>query len=206
MKLDCIVIQFARFPKLGGVKTRLHPELGKEGCLPFYLELVRHVHDQVKQSGLFHVIALDDTGTDPLMNELMKTTPMILQYGNDLGERMHNAIAWGLTKANKVIVIGSDCVVLNQAHLKSVVNELEDHSHVFIPAEDGGYVLVAATQSYGDIFTDIEWGTNIVMDKTKAAIMAGNKKAAYLPLLWDVDRPEDYRRLLEQFPNWPNLN
>jgi rSAM/selenodomain-associated transferase 1 len=205
MKLDCIVIQFARFPTLGGVKTRLHPELGKEGCLALYLQLLKHVHDQVQQSDLFHVISLDGTGNHPLVNSLMEMTPMILQQGGDLGERMFNAIEWGLTKANKVIIIGSDCAVLNQSHLNAVKDALNDHSHTFIPAEDGGYVLVGATESYRDIFENIEWGINTVMEKTKQAIESGNKKAAYLPLLWDVDRPEDYHRLLDCYPNWPEL-
>lgn len=206
MKLDCVVIQFARFPKLGGVKTRLSPELGDKGCLKVYLELLKHVHSQVNNSGIFHVVALDATGNDPLVNTLMADTPMILQKGNDLGEKMHNAIEWGLARANKVIIIGSDCVVLEPNHLTEVSSALNDHSHVFIPAEDGGYVLVAAIESYSNIFKNIEWGTSEVMAKTKKALAAGNKKAAYLPPLWDVDRPEDYLRLLAHYPSWPNVD
>jgi rSAM/selenodomain-associated transferase 1 len=204
MKLDCIVIQFARLPELGKVKTRLHPELGEVGCLVLHRELVAHVHNRVKNSGLFHVLALDAMGSEDLINQLARNTPVIVQHGDDLGARMHNAIEWGLTQANKVIIIGSDCVVLNESHYQQVSQQLNNNSHVLIPAEDGGYVLVAATESFKSMFMDINWGTSEVMEKTKQALVAGNKKAAFLPLLWDVDVSEDYHRLLKTYPNWPD--
>jgi glycosyltransferase A (GT-A) superfamily protein (DUF2064 family) len=102
-----------------------------------------------------------------------------------------------------VIIIGSDCAVLNKGHYDQVTELLNDNSHVFIPAEDGGYVLVAATESYPLIFSDIRWGTSEVMEKTKQVLQSGNKKAAYMPPLWDVDVAADYHRLLQRFPNWP---
>jgi hypothetical protein len=40
------------------------------------------------------------------------------------------------------------------------------------------------------------------MEKTKQALQSGNKKATYMPLLWDVDIAADYHRLLQVFPNW----
>ncbi len=204
MKLDSIIIQMARFPELGCVKTRLNPELGEQGSLNLYLQLLRHVHDQAQQSQFTHVVALDKFGDHFLVNELAKQTAMILQQGDDLGERMFHAINWGLTLAYKVILIGSDCVVLNGGHFNQVIRALDDHSHAFIPAEDGGYVLVAATEAYEPIFKDIEWGTEVVMDKTKKALELGDKKAAYFSPLWDVDVAEDYHRLCSLYPNWPN--
>jgi rSAM/selenodomain-associated transferase 1 len=203
MKLDCIVIQFARLPELGKVKTRLHPELGEEGCLVLHRELVAHVHNHVKSSGLFNVLALDAMGSEDLINQFAKNTPVIVQYGDDLGARMHNAIEWGLTRAHKVIIIGSDCVVLNKSHYEQVSAMLNHNSHVLIPAEDGGYVLVAATESFKPMFMDINWGTSEVMEKTKQALITGNKKAAYMPLFWAVDVAEDYHRLIAAFPTWP---
>ena len=204
MKLDSIIIQMARFPELGCVKTRLNPELGEQGSLNLYLQLLRHVHDQAQQSQFTHVVALDKFGDHFLVNELAKQTAMILQQGDDLGERMFHAINWGLTLAYKVILIGSDCVVLNGGHFNQVIRALDDHSHAFIPAEDGGYVLVAATEAYEPIFKDIEWGTEVVMDQTKKALELGDKKAAYFSPLWDVDVAEDYHRLRSLYPNWPN--
>lgn len=206
MKLNCIVIQMARFPKLGHVKTRLNPELGEEGSLNLYLQLLRCVHNQALQSPYANVLALDTLGDHCLVNELAQQTPVILQQGDDLGARMFNAIKWGLKRAHKVIVIGSDCVVLNGDHFDQVIRALDDHSHAFIPAEDGGYVLIAATQAYEPIFKDIVWGTGEVMEKTKHALGLGDKKAAYFSPLWDVDVAEDYHRLLRVYPNWPSLD
>jgi rSAM/selenodomain-associated transferase 1 len=203
MNLDCIVIQFARLPELGKVKTRLQPELGKEGCLNLHKQLMTYVHNNIKVSNYFQILALDTMGSEASINQLATETPVILQQGDDLGAKMHNAIEWGLTKAKKVIIIGSDCAVLNKGHYDQVVRLLTDNSHVFIPAEDGGYVLVAATESYPAAFSGINWGTSEVMEKTKQALQSGNKKATYMPLLWDVDVAADYHRLLQTFPNWP---
>lgn len=203
MKLDCIIIQFARLPELGTVKTRLQPELGELGCFELHQQLLKNVHDQVKLSGYFQVLSLNKLGSDKFVDHIALDTPLILQKGDDLGAKMHNAIDWGLTKANKVIVIGSDCAVLNANHIKQVADELNTHSHVLIPAEDGGYVLVAAKESYAPMFKDIKWGTGEVFEKTQYALHVGNKKAAYMPLLWDVDRAEDYKRLLKTYNNWP---
>jgi glycosyltransferase A (GT-A) superfamily protein (DUF2064 family) len=99
MKLDCIIIQFARLPELGKVKTRLHPELGQEGCLNLHKELVNCIHNNLKVSTYFQVLALDTMGSEVLINKLARETPIILQQGDDLGAKMYNAIEWGLTKA-----------------------------------------------------------------------------------------------------------
>ncbi len=204
MKLDCLVIQFAKFPRLGEVKTRLRPLLQDEGCYQFHLELMTHTNQTLNISGLFNMLALDQLGQHELINALAKTTPLILQEGNDLGAKMKNAMAWGLDRASKVIIIGSDCPVLTPQHFKEVQESLNINDHVFIPAEDGGYVLIAATQVFSNIYENIDWGTQNVMQQTKAALTAGNKKATYLSPLWDIDRPEDYQRLMLQFPNWPD--
>lgn len=204
MKLDCIVIQFARFPQLGAVKTRLQPTLGEQSCYELHQHLVKHVHDNVKHSGYFQVLSLNQLGSNALVESLALTTPIILQQGEDLGARMQNAIEWGLNKAKKVIIIGSDCVVLKKSHIERVVDQLNTHSHVLIPAEDGGYVLLGTTENYDAIFEGIEWGTDEVLLKTKRALESGNKKAEYLPPLWDVDRAEDYERLLDTLSGWPN--
>ncbi len=205
MKLDILVIQFAKFPRLAQVKTRLRPLLKDEGCYQFHLELMIHCNKTLKAAGLFNILALDQLGQHETVNVLAKSTPLILQEGADLGEKMKNAMAWGLGLANKIIIIGSDCPVLTPQYFKEVQASLNENDHVFIPAEDGGYVLIAATQVFSNIYEKIDWGTEKVMEQTKLALIAGNKKAAYLPPLWDIDRPEDYLRLMQEFPNWPSF-
>jgi rSAM/selenodomain-associated transferase 1 len=204
MKLDCLLIQFAKFPRLGGVKTRLKSLLHDDGCFKLHLELMQRVNENLQASGIFHVLSIDQLGQDDTVNQLASHTPILLQQGDDLGQRMQHALAWGLQRAKKVIIVGSDCPVLTAKHLIEVRNTLDQHDHVFIPAEDGGYVLIASTQCFPSIFQGISWGSEEVMAQTNVKLLEGGKSVGYLPELWDIDRPDDYKRLLTVFPHWPH--
>ena len=205
MKLDCLVIQFAKFPRLGGVKTRLKSLLNDDGCYQLHLELMQRVNANLQASGIFNILSLDQLGDHEVINKLARHSPILLQQGDDLGQKMQHAMQWGLTRAKQVIIVGSDCPVLSAQHLKQVTDDLTKHDHVFIPAEDGGYVLIGSTECFEAVYQGISWGTDQVLAQTKKKLMQGNKKAAYLEPLWDVDRPEDYQRLVKTFPNWPEM-
>lgn len=196
--LDCIVIQFAKFPRLGGVKTRMQPFLTTQQSLDLHIRLLTHVNRTLRNSDVFEVLALDHLGEHPVLDALAVHTPIILQKGEDLGARMKNALNWGLTKAKKVIIVGSDCAALTALHLQQVNEQLNVHTHVFIPAEDGGYVLIAATQRTNEIFENIDWGTDEVMGETREILNKAGVSFTELSVLWDVDRPEDYQRLLAE--------
>lgn len=196
--LDCIVIQFAKFPRLGGVKTRMQPFLSPEQSLELHVRLLSHVNRMLCESEVFQILALDQLAEHPVLNTLAEQTPIILQRGDDLGERMKNALNWGLTKAQKVIIVGSDCAALTASHIQQVAVQLDTHSHVFIPAEDGGYVLIAATECNQEVFQNVDWGTHKVMAQTRDILDKANIRFSQLPALWDVDRPEDYQRLLSE--------
>jgi rSAM/selenodomain-associated transferase 1 len=196
---DHIIIQFAKLPQLGQVKTRLAPAIGDQACLDLHLQLLQFTHNQLthvtQKLGGLSVLSLNHLGEQEVIERIAQTTPVIVQKGDDLGERMANAIRWGLTLAKKVLIVGSDCPVLTLEYYQQALSELDDQPHVFINAEDGGYVLVGATQVCDELFEDVPWGTEHVMAVTFERLGAANKKAAILGPLWDVDRPEDLQRL-----------
>ncbi|MDA1116706.1 MAG: DUF2064 domain-containing protein, partial [Proteobacteria bacterium] len=66
---------------------------------------------------------------------------------------------------------------------------------VFAPAEDGGYALVALRRVSPRLFAGIEWGGPRVMAQTRERLLALGWRWRELRTVWDVDRPEDYRRL-----------
>ncbi|MEY8263880.1 MAG: TIGR04282 family arsenosugar biosynthesis glycosyltransferase [Bermanella sp.] len=203
MKLECMVIQFAKFPRLGGVKTRLKPLLEDEGCYQLHLELMQWVNANLHASGIFTFLSLDQLGHHSVIDELAKHNPILLQQGQDLGQKMQHAMRWGLTRAKQVIIVGSDCPQLSTQHLQQVRAGLQDHDHVLIPAEDGGYVLIASSECFAPVYAGIAWGSGQVLEQSKRKLQLGNKKLCLLPELWDVDRPADYRRLLSLYPSWP---
>ena len=66
---------------------------------------------------------------------------------------------------------------------------------VFCPVEDGGYALVALRQVAAELFEDIAWSTAGVMAVTRRRLRALEWRWTEIPLRWDVDQPEDLRRL-----------
>jgi glycosyltransferase A (GT-A) superfamily protein (DUF2064 family) len=107
-----------------------------------------------------------------------------------------------------VLLIGTDCPALTVPVLHAAAESLYQGGRmVFIPAEDGGYVLVGAGAStnacdHGNAlshpFQAIEWGTPRVMRQTRERLSELGWKIERdwreLPALWDVDTPEDYLR------------
>ena len=67
---------------------------------------------------------------------------------------------------------------------------------MFIPAEDGGYVLIGLRRLQPGLFEGIDWwGTERVMAQTRQRLSEPPLHWAELPPLWDLDRPGDPARL-----------
>jgi glycosyltransferase A (GT-A) superfamily protein (DUF2064 family) len=94
------------------------------------------------------------------------------------------------------LLIGSDCAVLTPGLLRRAAAALADHDMVFVPAEDGGYVLVGARAGarLAPAFTGIAWSTARVMAQTREALAAAAIGMAELEPLWDIDEPADWQR------------
>src|SRR3989442_242945 len=63
------------------------------------------------------------------------------------------------------------------------------------PAEDGGYALIGLSRCDPELFRDIPWGGSEVLTQTRRRLAALSWRSSELPVLWDVDRPEDLERL-----------
>ena len=78
------------------------------------------------------------------------------QPQGDLGTRMLAAVA---ISTGPILVIGTDCPALTEAHLRSAAMALRDGNDVvLIPAERGGYVLLGMRKAQPALFSNIAWG------------------------------------------------
>ena len=174
------VIVFARAPRAGRVKTRLIPLLGEQGAARLHARLLRRALATAVEAGF---------GQPELWMARR-------QRGADLGERMHHAFVRGLRRADRVVLIGSDCPVLRGRDLRRAARWLAGGADaVFAPAADGGYALIALRRVSPRLFEGIRWGSASVMSQTRERLAALGWRWRELPEVWDVDRPEDYRRL-----------
>jgi glycosyltransferase A (GT-A) superfamily protein (DUF2064 family) len=173
-------VVFARAPRAGRVKTRLIPLLGEQGAARLHSRLLRRTLATAVEAGL---------GTVDLWMARR-------QRGADLGERMHHAFVRSLRRADRVVLIGSDCPVLRGSDLRKAARWLSGGADaVFAPAEDGGYALIALRRVSPRLFEGIDWGSASVMSRTRERLVALGWRWRELPEVWDVDRPEDVRRL-----------
>ncbi len=195
------ILVFAKAPVAGAVKTRLIPLLGASGAAALQGRLITHalsVACAVIPDRLELWCAPDIT--HPLLQAAASAhgATLCAQQGDDLGKRMAHAFACALGSARYAICIGADCPALTAQHLRDAMTTLRNgHDAVFVPAEDGGYALIGLARNAPQLFEHITWGGPQVMAQTRAQLHALNLRWHELETLWDVDRPEDYRRLLQ---------
>ena len=195
------ILIFCRAPQLGQVKTRLVPEIGAHGALALYERLANRTIGMAVGSGLARVqlwIAGDldhrffgtrGAGTRP--------EDRFAQQGEDLGQRMAHALGWALASpgVDRAILLGTDIPALDERYLQGALAALADTDAVVGPAEDGGYVLIGMTRAEARLFEDIAWSTSTVLDATRLRLTELGWRHKELPVLWDVDVPEDLLRL-----------
>ena len=101
-----------------------------------------------------------------------------------------------LRTANDVVLIGTDCPVLRATDLRAAARALRSGADaVLSPAEDGGYALIGLRRISPRLFSGVHWGTDTVLGETRTRLRQLGWRWRELRTVWDVDRPEDYRRL-----------
>ncbi|AKJ67661.1 MAG: TIGR04282 family arsenosugar biosynthesis glycosyltransferase [Burkholderiales bacterium] len=203
---DGHIAVFTKPPVPGLVKTRLVAALGAHGAAAMHEHLLVRTLRTVTGTGASASLWIAGDTADAALRACTDefALPVHRQTGDDLGQRMAAALRASLGTYRRVLLIGSDCPVLTTAHLHEAADRLDhDTPAVFIPAEDGGYVLVGVFATPDEhlatllhaAFHDIPWSTAHVMRITRERLAAARVHWAELPPLWDIDRPEDLTRL-----------
>jgi glycosyltransferase A (GT-A) superfamily protein (DUF2064 family) len=122
------------------------------------------------------------------------------QAEGDLGAKLAAAVATHLPHG-PVVIIGSDAPTLPRAYLHQALDGLMEHDVVVGPAGDGGYYLVGARVPVPEIFADIAWSTPAVWPTTEQRL--AGRSYSVLPPWYDVDEPEDLRRLIAELATLP---
>ncbi len=199
---DSCLLQFAKAPLQGRVKTRLQSALGEAGSLQLHCALVDYQF-RIHQASAVSNLELWCSAEHNFFHQLVEGTGVriVEQQGRDLGERMANAFAKRLGQFNRVIIIGSDCPAINGEYITQALEALDDVPAVFGPATDGGYVLIGLNCLNLTLFSDIPWGTGEVMAMTQNRLNSLGWAWKELSALPDIDRPED----LVELPSFDEL-
>ena len=193
------VLLLAKAPQPGLAKTRLVPLLGAEGAAALQARLIKHALETAREASLGTIELHGAPADDDFLHYCAGHygAALLPQAEGDLGERMRSALARGLDAADCAILIGADCPALTARHLRLAAQALDDgNDAVLAPTEDGGYALVGLKRCDARLFEGIAWSTPTVMDDTRARLRGLGWRWYELDTLWDIDRPDDYRRLL----------
>ena len=187
-----------RLPREGRNKTRLIPALGKAGAMHFHDKLARHAIGRASAFCMSekkrHLRVCIEGGTSIEGKTWLGDDSLDCreQASGDLGNRMETAAREAFEEgAQKVIIIGTDCPSIDEAALNSAVSTLDSNDLVYIPATDGGYVLIGMSKLVPEVFRDISWGGEDVLEASLAAASAAGAKVQLLDPIPDVDLPED---------------
>lgn len=188
---------FAKAPIAGYAKTRLISVLGAEGAAELQHLLVRRTVRVALASPLRPIsLWCAPDITHELFVSLHRDHGIDThaQADGDLGTRMLDAFE-RLTRRGPALLIGTDCPALLPGHLDQCASALrEGADSVFIPAEDGGYVLIGLRRPYRALFDGIAFGTSAVMRQTRERLSELALRTFEADALWDVDTAADYQR------------
>lgn len=192
------ILIFAKAPVAGSVKTRLAPQLGAEGAARLHEDLLRHTLAWTTQCVPGAVkLYCAPTREHEFFRHCAQEFGVTLhaQHGHDLGQRMARALSESLKRCRYSLLIGSDCPAMDGDYIREALQAFRSGTDMLLgPAEDGGYVAIGMREAMPELFRDIAWGGDQVLRVTRERIRGLARSCHELPLLWDLDRPEDLRR------------
>jgi rSAM/selenodomain-associated transferase 2/rSAM/selenodomain-associated transferase 1 len=194
------LILFTRFPVAGQAKTRMIPALGPEGAARLHRRLAERAVAMAREACRKHDVLVTVWSTGGCRRDFRAWLGLDIcfreQGSGDLGERMRDAIAQALAHgAARALVVGTDVPGICADTIRRAFSVLADHDVVLGLAGDGGYYLIGMKRCHPELFSGIDWGSERVAEQTRAAIRRLGLTVAELPVLDDVDRPEDLARL-----------
>lgn len=194
------LIIFTRFPEPGSTKTRLIPVMGPEAAADLQRSMTEHIlrtADLLDLPGPCRQVRFEGGSCESMEAWLGDGLEYVRQGEGDLGERMARAFSDAFSgSADRAVIIGTDSPSITPQLLRLALFRLLKCDLVLGPAEDGGYYLVGLERktchrALPQVMEDISWGTGDVFSQTMEKARMLGLKTAVLPVLGDVDRPED---------------
>ncbi|MFZ5867424.1 MAG: TIGR04283 family arsenosugar biosynthesis glycosyltransferase [Thermodesulfobacteriota bacterium] len=190
------VVLFTRYPEPGRTKTRMIPFLGAEKAADLHAQMTEFTLERLNEVRNRRAVSIEIRyagGTERLMRRWLGKPFVYADQGpGDLGTRMLRSCADAFRQgAKRVVIVGTDCPGWGATTIEKAFRLLLRKDVVLGPARDGGYYLVGLSRLVPEIFQEIPWGTDQVMQATGEAIRSHGISAEIIDVFQDVDRPED---------------
>lgn len=190
-----LVLLFMKSPEKGLVKSRLSKTIGEETALDIYKCFVRDTLKTLESCKYpFRVFFWPPHSGVIVRDWLGDSYSYSPQHGEDLGEKMENAVAQAFSgNIEKVLVIGSDIPDLTASLIAGAFDALDTNDAVIGPSVDGGYYLIGFNKDSfsATAFHGIEWSTDAVFHQTMDILKGSGLRVHTLERLMDIDTFDD---------------
>ncbi|MEW6247399.1 MAG: TIGR04282 family arsenosugar biosynthesis glycosyltransferase [Nitrospirota bacterium] len=206
-RADSALIIFAKAPIAGQVKTRLCPPLTPDEAASLHGSFVLDALERSKTAIAKHRLPLDRSlacapSARHVFFKILEErhgVKLLDQVGEDLGARMTHACSTVFSSGYKqVLLVGTDVPSLLLDTYRDALTLLADHDLVLGPACDGGYYLIGLKRPAPELFADIPWSTDRVLDLTRQKADRLGFKTGLLPAQRDIDTIDDLLALIEE--------
>lgn len=196
----------AKRPASGQTKTRLTPPLSPDQATNLYecflkdtLELVRRLEN------VQPAIAYLPAGEMSYFAQRAPDFELLLQQGENLGERLDHALTYYLEKGyRRAAVMNSDSPTLPEDHLRACFEALTSETDMAIgPCDDGGYYLLGTRQPIPRLTREVRMSTPHVTTDTLALAAEEGLRVRLLPGWYDVDDARSLARLMAGLADRP---
>ena len=196
------ILLFVKLPQPGQVKTRLAAKIGRAAAAKIYGQLVATVLQRLPKWARLIIMFDPPDRAEEVRAWITELSPdhaleFVAQIPGDLGARLEQAFASAFTTgAEKVAVVGSDCIEIGPATFTETERALETHECVIGPTFDGGYYLLALKQPRPSLFVNMAWSTETVFEETVTRARAAGLTVHELGRRCDIDTIEDWQRAI----------
>ncbi len=205
LKDKSVLMIFAREPEHGKVKTRLLKGLPIKVVTRLYKAFVSdilHLASQIQCDKKVVCFTSFDSAIEFLCR-FKDRFQLTKQRGNDLGERMYNALKDYWHRGYKrLVIIGTDCLTLRKRDLDLAFQKLSRYDVVLGPSRDGGYYLIGLTKPIRSIFSNMHWGSDKVFKITLQRLRKSGRKVFFLHKRADIDTIEELRNFKDSYQKY----
>lgn len=199
--MKAILVIVAKEPVPGKVKTRLSARLGLHRASELYKLFIQDMVEEMSNlSGNSLALAYTPREAEPIFKKITPRSVLLFpQEGADLGERLTNIFQRLFDEGyEQVHIINSDSPDLSHRLVKRSIRLLSDPQTEVVlgPCTDGGYYLVGLRRPIPELFVEIPWSTDLVLEKTLERAGYLNLTYALLEPWFDIDTYDDLLQLL----------
>jgi hypothetical protein len=209
--MKAIVVIVAKEPLPAHVKTRLCTHLSASGAAELYTMFVQDMVDEMSRltesagdpsSCLSVAIAYTPEKSGAAFEAILPVpVPLFPQQGADLGERLLHIFEKLCGKGyDQVHIINSDSPDMPRSFVSESTKLLEapQTDLVLGPCADGGYYLIGLKKPIPELFREIPWSTDRVLEMTLERARALGLSYALLEPWYDIDTYSDLVRFLDR--------